>query len=423
MGILPTLRSKYTVFGVRVNRVHPHKLPTEQTTLRRNNKMKFNKWTVGLAAVGAVSLASVARAEEHAVMTALANTTISGYVNTSVQWNWGSPKSAAPLYAFAAGKNDGFNLNVVKLTLEKPMDESDWAAGYKVDLLYGPDAVGWNPSANGDATSDFAIKQAYVALRLPVAGNGIDLKIGTFDTIIGYEVFDAGSNPNFTRSYGYTLEPTEHTGILASYKVNDHISVSAGVANTLTAGINTRAFNASKGTPAPWRKTVMGAVALTAPDDWGFIGGSTLYAGVVHGFAGGTEDTSNYYVGAAVKTPVKGLTVGLAYDHIDNAQAIFGTGAGNEAVSTYGLYTSYQATEKLSVHGRAEWVDGNTIRAAFGQTVEGMALTGTLQYDLWANVLSRLEVRWDRSFGKPDFFAGFNSPDYVTVLANIIYKF
>ncbi len=51
--------------------------------------MKFNKWTVGLAAVGAVSLASVVRAEEKAssVMTAVQSTTLSGYVDTSMEWN------------------------------------------------------------------------------------------------------------------------------------------------------------------------------------------------------------------------------------------------------------------------------------------------------------------------------------------------
>ena len=41
----------------------------------------------------------------------------------------------------APAKADGFNLDVVKITLEKPLDESEWAAGYKVDLLIGPDAV------------------------------------------------------------------------------------------------------------------------------------------------------------------------------------------------------------------------------------------------------------------------------------------
>ena len=55
--------------------------------------MKFNKWTMGLAAVGVVSLASAARADEtkmSQVQTALSNTTLSGYVDTSAMWSLGS---------------------------------------------------------------------------------------------------------------------------------------------------------------------------------------------------------------------------------------------------------------------------------------------------------------------------------------------
>ena len=49
--------------------------------------MKFNKWTLGLAAVGVVSLASAACADEKMsqVQTALSNTTLSGYVDTAAQ--------------------------------------------------------------------------------------------------------------------------------------------------------------------------------------------------------------------------------------------------------------------------------------------------------------------------------------------------
>ena len=50
-------------------------------------------------------------------------------------------------------------------------------------------------------------------LRTPV-GNGIDWKMGVFDTVIGYESNSDPLNPNYTRSYGYTIEPTTHTGIL-----------------------------------------------------------------------------------------------------------------------------------------------------------------------------------------------------------------
>ena len=79
------------------------------------------------------------------VTTALSSTTISGYVDTSAIWNPGTGNANAPGYIFGAGgsaKTDGFNLNVVKLVLEKDPDLSDpWSAGYKIDLLFGPDAA------------------------------------------------------------------------------------------------------------------------------------------------------------------------------------------------------------------------------------------------------------------------------------------
>jgi hypothetical protein len=184
---------------------------------------KLQKWTIALAAVGLVSMPVGAEEKPSPILTALSSTTISGYVNTSAIWNPGTGNANLPPYAFNAGKSDGFNLDVAKLTIERPLDEAQWSAGYKVDLLFGPDAnalATQSTLTSGSTPSDFGIKQAYVALRAPV-GNGLDVKMGVWDTIIGYESFDAGSNPNYTRSYGYTVEPTTHTGVLMSYQVLD----------------------------------------------------------------------------------------------------------------------------------------------------------------------------------------------------------
>src|SRR5205085_8891936 len=206
--------------------------------------MKVNKWTLGLAAVGLVSLPSLSQAEEKAstIMTALSSTTISGYVNTSAEWNPGTGNAFVPGFAFNQGKQDGFNLDVVKVSIERPLDEAQWAAGYKVDLIFGPDAnsLATASSPLGSPHSDLGVKQAYVALRAPV-GNGLDFKIGVWDTIIGYETFDAGSNPNYTRSYGFTIEPTTHTGVLGTYQVCSGLGVALGAANTFGPSINQRA--------------------------------------------------------------------------------------------------------------------------------------------------------------------------------------
>src|SRR5690348_10743012 len=229
--------------------------------------MKLEKWTVALAAAGVVSLASIGNAEEQAssVLTALSSTTLSGYVDTSAQWNVGTGNANNPNYSLGgASKADGFNLNVVQLSLDKPLDESEWAAGYHVDLWMGPDANRLaSQSINADGAADFAIRQAYVNLRMPV-GNGLDWKIGVFDTVIGYESLSSPNNPNYTRSYGFSIEPTTHTGILATYKVNDMINISAGVANTVSPTINERAHqpNLTGTTEAESYKTYMGAVAL-----------------------------------------------------------------------------------------------------------------------------------------------------------------
>ena len=86
--------------------------------------MKLNQWTVGLAAAGVVSLGSVMQAEEasHQVLTALSSTTLSGYVDTSAIWKFGSGNGPLPGRSFdGTPKQDGFNLNVVKLTVEKPL--------------------------------------------------------------------------------------------------------------------------------------------------------------------------------------------------------------------------------------------------------------------------------------------------------------
>jgi len=365
--------------------------------------MKINQWTMGLAAVGVVSLASAVQAEEsmNAVQTALSGTTISGYVDTSLDWDNGDDyANFGGSIPFRSDKMDGFNLNVVKISLEKAMDESEWAAGYKVDIIAGPDAVGYNSAGGG---GDFGLKQAYVALRTPV-GNGIDWKMGVFDTIIGYEVFESGSNPNFTRSYGWSIEPTQHTGLLGTYRVTDTIAVAGGVANSEYAGINAKDNNASD-------KTWLGSVAVSAPEDMGFLSGSTLYAGVVigsgsaaQGAVANTQD--NYYIGATLNTPVTGLKAGIALDSV-NADA--NSAVGEDAWSL-ALYASFQASEKLSLHGRAEKIDYK------GGTGDIWGLTATAQYDLWANVISRVEVRYDDQNG-----AG--NEDALAAFLNVIYVF
>jgi len=399
--------------------------------------MKYNAWTLALIGAGVVSLPAVSHAEEkgtNAVLSALSATTISGYVDTSAQWNPGTGNANLPYYTpngvQGASKADGFNLDVVAITLNKPVGEGEWGAGYNATLLFGPDATGYNPSA-GTIGSDFSLKDAYVDLRAPL-GNGLDLKLGTFAEILGYEVYETGNNPNYTRSYGYEIEPLALTGLLAAYQFSPVISAQGGVANTWSTGINNR----SDPPKAESYKAYIGGVTLTAPDSLGFLAGSTLAGGVINGFdAGASQATkTSFYVGGTMKTPLKCLSVGIAYDYVALANATTFDENGDTVLHNSGyqnassLYLLWQATEKLTFNTRGEYFSQSQYLVGSGMPSQAFAVTETVQYDLWKNVISRLEFRWDHSASGQDAYGGTQSgspslKNAFLVAANLIYKF
>lgn len=408
--------------------------------------MKFNKWTLALASAGVVSLGAVADEKPMSqVATAVSSTTLSGYVDTSAMWYIGAvgnnPATTPALpgrFNDGSNKANGFNLDVIGITLEKPLSEEQWASGYMVQLLYGPDAIGYNPSVTSGgtvtgATSDFAIKQAYVAMRVPI-GNGLDLKMGVFNTVIGYESFESYLNPNWGRSYGWQLEPTQNTGVLGTYKISDEISVSGGIANTWSASTNGKnPYDFS-------RLTYMASVTLTAPESWGSLKGSALYAGVVYGnpspasigsTPGFNNQTTSSYIGATVATPVEGLAVGAAFDYRNNGPTATGINAQNDNYAwAVAGYVTFQASEKWKFAGRVDHTqasNGTWYGAPAGDADELTSFTLTADYALWANVVTRAEFRWDHAkngdpFGNVGTPTG-GSDDAYTLAANVIYKF
>ena len=433
--------------------------------------MKVNQWTMGLAAAGVISFGAVAQAEEkpsNQVLTAISGTQISGYVSTSVHWNPGQSRgfggngaAANPARAafvtpngtqvpatlatdanprqgssYLAGKGDGFNLDVIQLTIQKPLDEGEWSAGYLAEIWMGPDATVLGNALGTTGNGSIALAQGYIALNVPV-GNGLTVKVGTFNTIVGYEGNNSADNPNYSRSYAYTVGPFQHEGILASYKVNDVMSIQGGVVNAQDTGLGLRRTVQSQ-------KTYLGSVSLTAPDSFGFLKGATLNAGVVTGQTGAAAANAtsfqNIHVSGTLPTFWESIKLGLAYDTIRNDNA-----ADTTSLAAYLTFKNV-GIEKLSLNTRIEYFDngvGLALGGAVGQATRGaanvagmgaaeiLATTITLDYQLWANVLSRLEYRWDH-----DCSAGAHLPGNVNsgvaagglnnahlVALSLVYKF
>jgi hypothetical protein len=387
--------------------------------------MKFNKWTLGLAAVGAVSMASAVRADDAPKMamlnTALSSTVISGYVDVAAQYNMGNYSTGAGVPAgTAAGKVDNFSLNDVDIALDHPEDESPWAAGYHIDINAGTDAVG--VGANGSqptgaaGSAAFAIRQAYVVVRTPV-GNGIDWKIGVQDDIIGYEGNTDGSNPNYTRSVGYFVEPTTLLGMIGSYKISDAVTVQAGLADATSPSPSTASD-----------KTVAAAVAFTAPDSFGFAKGATLNLAALLNLDAQGQD--NYYAGLTLPTPISALSVGASFDLVSVANSS-PANSKNDSGWVGGVYASVKATDKLTFNLRGEYFDLESGTAPYtpGNYVlpftdgKGEEATITVAYNLWANVTSRVEFRWDHIDSGLAFNNNYSTADSFLLAANLIYTF
>ena len=222
------------------------------------------------------------------------------------------------------------------------------------------------------------------------------------------------------------------------------MSVSLGVANTLTAGINARDNDSGFGDGAGsfWKKAIIGTLTYTAPSSWGWAAGSSMYAGAVYGYTSfdgeyGNDYQGNYYAGLTLNTPWKQLTTGFAFDFAEHFDAM------PINVWVLGGYATLKATDKLSFNARGEYAKASLIPSGAGDSPDLLEITGTMEYDLWANVVSRLELRWDHvldnknlvangvwdltaasdynySFG--NFVSNFDR-DSVGLYANIIYKF
>jgi hypothetical protein len=125
----------------------------------------------------------------------------------------------------------------INLFVEQVADGSDGIGfGGRIDVMYGTDAPNTQAFGNNPGVWDFqngfdhgiygfAIPQLYGE----VAMGDLSVKVGHFYTLLGYQVVPATGN--FFYSIPYTFNFSEaftHTGVLATYQVNDDITAYGG---------------------------------------------------------------------------------------------------------------------------------------------------------------------------------------------------
>jgi hypothetical protein len=401
--------------------------------------MKMNKWTMGLAAAGIVSLSSVAQAQDAAAgaEALAASTSLTGYVSTGYKFNNG----AANTGYFGAGGRNAFSMDVVDLKLSSAQGDGAQASGYTVELWFGGADIGTGNSIGGGTWTDtnadglvdagevsnvspdsVQLMNANIDLRL----NDIDLKIGQFGTIVGNEVYNYNENAHYTHSWGFAIEPTHHTGLLASYTVSDDLQISAGIANSSSANISATGANAEN-------KTVLASVSYTLPSSAGALAGTELYYGYIAGVdsnTAGEENTDYHYSSIALPEFIANLSTKVTWDHVEHAK---GTGIASRNSDVVGLYLGYQLNDTTTLNIRGEMGNLNTSVAdvatggvgtpstlGTGNADNLQSFTVGVNHKIWENVISRIEYRHD----EVDNTTGDTSDNQQDVIAlNIIYSF
>ena len=306
--------------------------------------------------------------------------------------------------------NNNFNINAVKIALEKALpDKNEWAAGFRIDTIYGEDAKYLNDTAINGATntSGLALEQAMVKFRVPV-GNGLDFYVGKFVTFLGYEVIESPANLNFSRGLLFTNAiPLTHTGAYADYKFNDMFEAKLGIVdgwnNSTSSSIGNGNLTGTNDSSS-FGKAITGQLTINAPGKNANITQSFIYSpegepGVVG------EDNGPVVVydiwGNWNPTFVKdsalllGFNIDLGYNGASGTPALPSTAPAGFAATTpagiydtntwYGvaLYAQYKFTKVFSLAGRLEYLhEDAAVNPKFaGNTGGGPNNFGTDDYE------------------------------------------
>jgi putative OmpL-like beta-barrel porin-2 len=168
---------------------------------------------------------------------------ISGWIETSFTANFDSPKDNQNFGRLFDDRSNELVMNQAVVNFERAIKkgpEFDW--GFKLQLLFGTDArylhslgLRFHQAENGQYQGD--VPEVFLNLHLPVlTENGLDLKIGKFVTLLGFETVDPNGNAFYSHTYIFNFGvPTNHTGALFTFHASDALDVMAGV----TRGVNT----------------------------------------------------------------------------------------------------------------------------------------------------------------------------------------
>lgn len=351
---------------------------------------------------------------------------VEGYVAQGFNVNSNTSSYGEPM---AVNDKEGYQLNQLYLSAGRRVFKCDqWALGGQLDVMYGTDyyymtAAGLettptnDPHWNGhDSGRDeyragrnmygMAIPQAYLELYSPWLA-GVDVKVGHFHSVMGFESNQANQNFFYSRSYTSVYGmPTTMTGVMSEWNVTQGLAIVAGAVNEWNA------FD----TPGDHFSMVIGATYENACGNFGL---SALVMNGKQSAASFQADDYGMNDGDASNTTVFDLIAkfkfsdrfiyAVEFTYGNNDAEVYDIAADDtfQGRNWYGFtnYLFYRMTDTLTLGARFEWFNDkeNTVlsggyKTTFANTgVNYFAWTFGANWDPCPWLTVRPEVRWDYS--------------------------
>ncbi|HJR75970.1 MAG TPA: outer membrane beta-barrel protein [Nitrospiraceae bacterium] len=331
-----------------------------------------------------------------------------GYLDGSYTQNFNNPSNKINQLRIFDVNSNQFRPNLAQIVLEKEAKaDGSWKdrAGFRVKGNAGRDSDfigGFNLSNWAD------IQEAYLQYITPI-GNGLNIQLGQFNTLIGYEVVESPHNPNYSRSWLFGLgQPFTTRGGRLSYDITKRISLSVGAISYInSARGNSRndplMESALTVSPSDRLKLTLYAFTGPRPGSIGTQGGTILLVG---GFASfrATAQTSlvieSYYANQANSSRISeagnARWNGVAAYVIHDFNRQWGVRLRAELFEDAGGFVSCEGT--TTYQPKANVCFGATSMTSAPPVAQTLwEITSTLQYKPIRSLMTRLEFRYDKS--------------------------
>lgn len=330
---------------------------------------------------------------------------LTGYVDATYFYNFG-PGSATAAVDFPADtepKGD-FNLSAVWLRLEKPLvrQSREIHAGFQFGVMLGEDATWYsadpeNAPAGPDSNALY-VGEAFAKLWVPEAQ--MELWLGKFQAVIGYETIWRPDNPCITFGIADAFMPQDNIGFLAIFSPEEFLDIGVGVGNTSGEANDTNLEVSGD------EYSMMGYLILESPGE-----NARLQPGLVvdpwgqHAGNARTAINQDFYctwnvLGTWNPLEAEGKWT-LAFD------VTGGSGTGDQSspnnpqspttFASGALYSTWMLRESISLNGRAEYMHTSNNAFTLSSRTSGADLwdyTLTLGVKITENLVWRGEGRY-----------------------------